>query len=118
MKNKLMRGRKANGEILPKPMKMMSAKMPFGKMTICAASCHSYPNDVATNVIVCKDKYFDKLAATCDVGTVATPAVGAVVDVAAVLLFPLLYLLRLLLLLLMLMLRLLFAARCYCLSIK
>merc|ERR1739838_304891 len=58
MKNKMMKARKANGVVLPKPMKMMAAKMLFGKMKGCAASCESCPNDVATNVMVCKDKCF------------------------------------------------------------
>jgi len=58
MRNKLMKARKANGGVLPKPMKMKAAKMLFGKVKRCAASCDSCPDDVATNVMVCKDKCF------------------------------------------------------------
>ena len=54
-------------------MKMMAAKMLFGKVTIC--DCDSCPNDVVTNVMVCKGKWFGKLAATCAAAAAAAVAV-------------------------------------------
>ena len=85
MRNKLMKARKANGGVLPKPMKMKAAKMLFGKVKRCAASCDSCPDDVATNVMVCKDKCFGKLAATCAAAASAASAsaAGTAVSVTA-----------------------------------